>query len=324
MNYLIPIGAQLDSEPEVKYEAVDAGRVLDAMAVAGNRFNIVILDACRANPFARSWRAPQRGLAPVQAAAGMFIAYATAPGSVAADGEGRNGLYTQQLLQQMRVPNQPVECTFKRVRAAVMSATDGKQIPWETSSLIGDFYFNPAPQQPSQAPPVTLSTPQTGQPARSEVETGAPAKLSEPTAKAALPRQQQQAEAFLASSLQGYDVAVTETSLAFTVNECVELGAGGMSEDYCLNVRQTIDLRGLQVQKATTSHWFTSAAAVLVASAHPVRRDMLNLRDYPGVPEPLVLLKLRGSNAGRRKAWLYLKGGVSLDRTVKALQALAR
>ncbi len=141
-NYLIPVDAEIESESDVKYDGVDAGRVLGKMENAGNGLNIVILDACRNNPFARSFRSADKGLAKMDAPTGSFIAYATAPGSVAADGDGRNGLYTQYLLQYMREPNLSVERVFKKVRFAVVNDTAQKQTPWESSSLLGDFYFH--------------------------------------------------------------------------------------------------------------------------------------------------------------------------------------
>jgi uncharacterized caspase-like protein len=140
-NYLIPIGATVTAEQEVEYEAVDVGRVLAMMESAGNELNIVILDACRNNPFTRSYRSASNGLASVEAPTGSLIAYATAPGAVASDGQGQNGLYTQELLKAMRVPGLTVEEVFKRVRVAVRELSSGKQIPWESSSLTGDFYF---------------------------------------------------------------------------------------------------------------------------------------------------------------------------------------
>ena len=141
-NYLLPVDADIESESDVKYDAVDAGRVLGKMEDAGNDLNIVILDACRNNPFARSFRSADKGLAKMDAPTGSFIAYATAPGSVAADGDGRNGLYTQYLLQYMKEPNLSVERVFKKVRLAVVNDTALKQTPWESSSLLGDFYFH--------------------------------------------------------------------------------------------------------------------------------------------------------------------------------------
>ena len=142
-NYLIPTKAVLESQGDVKYEAVDAGLVLAKMEDAGNSLNIVILDACRNNPFARSFRAAAAGLARMDAPTGSIIAYATAPGSVAADGEGRNGIYTQYLLENMAKPGMSIERVLKNVRRSVLSRTERRQTPWESSSLTGDFYFIP-------------------------------------------------------------------------------------------------------------------------------------------------------------------------------------
>jgi len=141
-NYLIPVDATITSEEEVEYESVNAGQLLSQMAAARNRLNIVILDACRNNPFARSFRSIEKGLASIDAPSGTLIAYATAPGSVASDGTGRNGLYTQELLKYMKQSDVGIEQLFKQVRAAVRSQTEGKQTPWESSSLEGDFYFS--------------------------------------------------------------------------------------------------------------------------------------------------------------------------------------
>jgi Caspase domain len=140
-NYLIPVDAVITKEEEVEYESVNAGFVLAQMASAANKLNIVILDACRNNPFARSFRSTTRGLAQMNAPAGSIIAYATEPGSVAADGKGKNGLYTGELLKAIRTPGLQIEDVFKQVRVAVRNKSQGKQTPWESSSLEGDFYF---------------------------------------------------------------------------------------------------------------------------------------------------------------------------------------
>src|SRR5262245_4719807 len=142
-NYLLPVDARIEREQDVPYEAVPVGRVLGGMEDADNQLNILILDACRDNPFARQWRSSQRGLAVMQAARGSLIAYATAPGAVARDGDGRNGFYTSYLLQYITTPGLSVEQFFKKVREGVEKATQRKQTPWESSSLIGDFAFAP-------------------------------------------------------------------------------------------------------------------------------------------------------------------------------------
>ena len=166
-NYLIPVGASIEHEKQVEYEAVDAGAVLTEMDYARNRLNIVILDACRDNPFARSFRSSAQGLATLNAPTGTLIAYATAPGSVANDGPGENGIYTGELVRAMQSPGIKIEDVFKQVRSAVREVTQGKQIPWEASSLEGDFYFKtpvktastpPAYAPERTAPAVTAST----------------------------------------------------------------------------------------------------------------------------------------------------------------------
>ena len=143
-NYLMPIDAKIESESDVRYEAVDAGRVLGKMEDAENQLNIVILDACRNNPYARAFRSDQSGLARMDAPTGSLIAYATAPGEVAADGPERNGVFTKHLIQHMMIANLSIEQVLKRVRIDVARQTNGRQIPWESSSLMGDFYFNPS------------------------------------------------------------------------------------------------------------------------------------------------------------------------------------
>jgi uncharacterized caspase-like protein len=159
-HYLFPVSAQVTREQDVLYEAVPVGRILGAMEDADNQINIIILDACRDNPFARQWRSGQRGLAVTQAIRGSLIAYATAPGGIAIDGSGRNGLYSAHLLKHLSTPGLSVEHLFQRVREGVVKDTRGKQTPWESSSLIGDFSF--ASQAAGTPPAVPVSPPVIG------------------------------------------------------------------------------------------------------------------------------------------------------------------
>ncbi len=152
-NYLIPTTARIEREGDVEIEAVSADWVIEQMRYARNRLNIVILDACRNNPFTRSMRSVDHGLATMDAPAGILIAYSTAPGAVAADGSGRNSPYTEALTHAIREMHEPVEQVFKHVRVGVMNVTAGKQVPWESSSLTGDFYF----AAPSKVAPETAS-----------------------------------------------------------------------------------------------------------------------------------------------------------------------
>ncbi len=142
-NYLIPVGTFIESESDVRYKAVNVGQILGKMGEARNGLNIVILDACRDNPFSSGFRSSTRGLAVVGSvtAKGTLIAYATSPGKVASDGETRNGLYTKHLLKNIQTPGLPVEQVFKRVLQGVEQETNGKQSPWTSSSFSGDFYF---------------------------------------------------------------------------------------------------------------------------------------------------------------------------------------
>jgi hypothetical protein len=141
-NYLIPVDADIQSEAEVEDSGVDLSLVLSLMDEAQNGLNIIILDACRNNPFGRSFRSASEGLAQVDAPTGTLIAYATAPGRVASDGTGQNGLYTSELLKAMRTPGLTATDVFMKVRAEVMKQTGNNQVPWEVSSLTGAFYFD--------------------------------------------------------------------------------------------------------------------------------------------------------------------------------------
>ena len=141
-NYMVPVDAKLVSATDVPVQAMDVNTVLDAFKRAGNRMNILVLDACRDNPFAASGSG--KGLAQVDAPPGTFLAYATAPGNVAEDGDEKsgNGLYTQYLLEELKKPAAGIEDIFKRVRLNVRKQSQGRQIPWESTSLEDDFYFN--------------------------------------------------------------------------------------------------------------------------------------------------------------------------------------
>ena len=159
-NYLVPVGADVEDAADVKYELVNVGYVLDEMKNADNRLNIVILDACRNNPFGgRGLRALSRGLAQMQAPAGTLISYATQPGNTASDGGGRNSPFTKALTAAMMKPGLGVFETFNEVGLTVKAATGGQQQPWVASSPIeGTFQFragSAAPVPALPAPPVT-------------------------------------------------------------------------------------------------------------------------------------------------------------------------
>ena len=175
-NYLIPLKAQLLNEKDARYEAVALGKVLNAMEEARNQVNIIIIDACRDNPFYRRWRSSRRGsnvrgLTAVSPPSGIIIAYATREGNTAADGVGqRNSPFTSALLENIKKPNIDVQLMFRRVSTSVKEKTNAAQQPWTEGNLEGgEFYLNPQQSvavspPPFSPPPVTPSpvvTPQT-------------------------------------------------------------------------------------------------------------------------------------------------------------------
>ncbi len=142
-NYLVPIDASIEYEDDVPRQCFPVQRiVLGNMEQSNSRMNILILDACRSNPFPSRLRAIEGGLIEMKKAKGSFIAYATAPGSTAMDGTGRNGLYTQELMKAIEIPGMSIEQVFKEVRLNVLRLSDGRQNTWDVSNITGDFYFN--------------------------------------------------------------------------------------------------------------------------------------------------------------------------------------
>ncbi len=151
-NYIVPIGTDIRNEADAEDMSINMAYVLRTMEDSQTKVSIVILDACRNNPYARGFRSASTGLAQMNAATGSLIAFATAPGSVAADGSGRNGIYTKHLLQNLRHPDSDVLKVFQRTRAGVVSETGGAQTPWESTSLVGDFHFRTSSQAVPAAP----------------------------------------------------------------------------------------------------------------------------------------------------------------------------
>ena len=141
-NYMVPIGSNIRLERDLEIEGVKLARVLNQMEDAENGLNIVILDACRNNPYGRSIKSSTRGLAPVTASGGTFIAYATSPGTVATDGPGmKNSPYTAELVKYLPTPGLKLLEVFNRVNEAVQQSTGKRQIPWVSFSVVPDFYF---------------------------------------------------------------------------------------------------------------------------------------------------------------------------------------
>ena len=141
INYLIPVNSKVESASDVEFEGINAGRILGKMKEAGNRLNIVVLDACRNNPFARSFRSASKGLAKMDAPPGSIIAYATSPGFLAEDGIGRNGVYTGELLKNLENPGLAVQEVFNQTGLGVMKQTNDKQVPWVSSTPVPKYFL---------------------------------------------------------------------------------------------------------------------------------------------------------------------------------------
>lgn len=162
-NYLIPVDARLDDRLAAQFEAVDVGRLVSQFERYPNNINIVILDACRNNPFKTWTRGGEAGFKAIPAPSGTIIAYATGEGATASDGTGENGLYTSELVEQMKIP-QRIEDVFIQTRVNVRARSENKQSPQEWSQLTGRFYFsrsdgtdavNPPTQAASKARPLS-------------------------------------------------------------------------------------------------------------------------------------------------------------------------
>jgi len=161
-NYLIPIGAQIESEGDVEIEAVAAGSILSQMQYAGNAVNLVFLDACRNNPLTRGFRSVEQGLARVEAPRGSFVGYSTAPGEVATDGDGENSPYALALAEELGKPGVSVDTAHRNVRSKVLTETHEMQTPWDSSSLIGEVVLAAATLEPAASDAVAAPSAVTG------------------------------------------------------------------------------------------------------------------------------------------------------------------
>jgi uncharacterized caspase-like protein len=151
-NFLLPVGAEIEREADVEIESIAADDVMTQMQFAGNAVNLVFLDACRNNPLAKANRSGTRGLARLDAPRGSFVGYSTAPGDVAADGDGANSPYALALAEELKKPGISVEEAHRNVRAKVLAATGSKQTPWDSSSLTGAVVLTETPSPPEPAP----------------------------------------------------------------------------------------------------------------------------------------------------------------------------
>ncbi|WP_298270422.1 caspase family protein [uncultured Bradyrhizobium sp.] len=160
-NYLVPVDVDPKREADIPIQAVRLNDILNTLTSVPSRMRIVLLDACRNNPFPDLSKTAGHGLAIVDAkvgAPGTFVSFSTSPGAEAEDGSGANSPYTTALLAAAKQPGIPIEDTFKRVRLAVNKATDGRQTPWDSSSLTDDFRFMAGPAAAPAATPKPAET----------------------------------------------------------------------------------------------------------------------------------------------------------------------
>jgi hypothetical protein len=147
-NFLVPVDVDVKRESDIPMQAVRVNDILNTLTSVPSKMRFLLLDACRNNPFPELNKSVGRGLAIVDAKIGApntFMSFSTSPGAEAEDGSGANSPYTTALLAAAKESNIPVEETFKRVRLAVNKATDGRQTPWDSSSLTEDFRFSGTP-----------------------------------------------------------------------------------------------------------------------------------------------------------------------------------
>ena len=161
INYLVPVDADIKKRADIAPQSISVKRVADRLSAAGNALNILIIDACRDNPFPQGV-APSQGLVPMGAVYGVFIASATGSGKIAFDGEDGHSPYARALAEAMTVAGEKLEDVFKSVRRQVRLATGEAQIPWESTSLELDFYFVPPPPPPSPAEQLFAAATETG------------------------------------------------------------------------------------------------------------------------------------------------------------------
>lgn len=270
-NFLIPVDADIQSEDDVEFRGMDANLVLSRMDGAHDRVNLLVLDACRNNPFGRNTRSASIGLAQMDAPKGTLIAFSTAPGSLAKDGAGANSIYTRYLVEKLALPAVPVEQVFKEVRIAVTRDTQDKQIPWESSSLMGDFYFVP----PNPATPPILAA-QAAIPNAEKIDKHTQAASAVPVAASVPAKKQQQNKHDF--NREGYEIELRAKNL--TIDEVPAMQAAAEGGDvvaqttlgwaYLLGKGQ-MDGRGIVRSNTKMLSWTRAAAK----QGYPVAQNNL-------------------------------------------------
>jgi uncharacterized caspase-like protein len=243
-NFLVPVDARIGRESDVALQAMRLTDVMNTLSSVPSKTRIVILDACRNNPFSEINKTGGRGLAIVDAPAGSLVSYSTAPGTEALDGDGTNSPFTSALISVAKEPGVPIEQALKRVRYLVHSATNNQQTPWESSSLIGDFSFFPGQGQATPATPVTPAS------------TGRPAGQAAGGAKAARSVESWRQELRSRSPRDAYEVVIGEDTVEAYQAYLVLFGAQSTAP----RVRGLLERRQLMVA------WYNAVTINTVAS----------------------------------------------------------
>ena len=248
-NFLVPVDAKLTKEEDLANHGVKLADVMGALQFAPSKIRIVILDACRNNPF--SGATGGRGLAIVDAPAGTIVAYSTAPGTEALDGSGKHSPFAAAFMRTAKQPDLPIEQVFKRVRRLVNDSTDSRQTPWESSSLTSDFvFFSSITGQPNSP--------------------GAPAAANAPNAPGAprasgaafLPQRVTVADLGSRPAIQAYDVVIEEDTIEY-YEEFIRLYP---SDPLANQIRRKLGLRKEMIEWQNVTYRNTPEAYASFAS----------------------------------------------------------
>lgn len=292
-NYLVPVAANPTREADVDFQMLDVALVLRQMESAGTRLNLVLLDACRNNPFGgRGLRSAEAGLAQMRAPEGTLISYATQPGNVAQDGEGGNSPYTRALAQAISRPGLDVFQTFNRVGLDVMQATGNAQQPWlSTSPIRGEFYFaGTSGAAPARAPAPPATAPVHGP------DAAPPARLPE---MAALPPREPPTRVYRVQDNVSQGVLNMRAGPAATSRLVVSIpaGAGGLQIGRCQPPQDNSRHPWCEVQwqghrgfvsRCCIEEVAASASRPTFRVLPDVSQGVLNMRRGPGTNHALV------------------------------------
>lgn len=284
-NFLVPVDAKLEKESDLADAGIKLADVMGALQSAPSKIRIVILDACRNNPFQASG-AGGKGLAIVDAPSGTIVAYSTAPGTEALDGTGKHSPFAAAFMRTVKQPDLPVEQVFKRVRRLVNDSTDNRQTPWESSSLTADFvFFSSAAGQPGGADaPAGANAP------GNVSQAAAPGRISSPPAAARVEKVSV-ADLRQRPAIQAYDLVIEEDSVEF-YEEFLRLFP---QDPLAVHVRRKLALRNEMLDWQRATYRNTPEAYARFASRHNDGAMFVAARKLQERPRPIeIALPRRG------------------------------